>query len=320
MQEPFFSIIVPLYNNEQYITECITSVTTQSYNDYELLVIDDGSTDASTTIVSELAERDSRIVLFSKPNGGVASARNYGINRATGHYLIFLDSDDFMMPNALVQLDSALGGVNCDMAIFGSYSEYYQKQHHINRMFSDCHFQNGTNTFETKVLCQNLSSMCIATYRRSFLLSNNLYVKDFTIAEDTDFFFSSLCRAKEVKLLDVLVFAYRSNPSSVTHNLSFKNTLDALSICHMHIKELKSNSNFDIDYDKALTFFCNKYVQFIFQLRKVQQIDEAMVESTLHDIYPILLKYCRIKERVVILLSKTFGIRGIARFLSMLRK
>ena len=96
MNNPTVSIIVPVYNVEQYLPRCIDSILTQTFTDFELLLIDDGSPDNSGKICDEYAERDTRIRVFHKENGGVSSARNVGIKHATGKYVIFVDSDDYV--------------------------------------------------------------------------------------------------------------------------------------------------------------------------------------------------------------------------------
>lgn len=95
------SIIVPVYNTEQYLPQCIDSILSQSYADFELLLIDDGSTDGSGTICDAYAQKDKRVRVFHKENGGVSSARNLGLEKAGGEWICFVDSDDELMPNGL---------------------------------------------------------------------------------------------------------------------------------------------------------------------------------------------------------------------------
>lgn len=93
------SVIIPLYNKEQAILNTLNSVANQTFSDIEIIVVDDGSTDGSATIVKDCAARDSRIKYFFKNNGGVSSARNFGLSKAEGGWVIFLDADDEMLPN-----------------------------------------------------------------------------------------------------------------------------------------------------------------------------------------------------------------------------
>ena len=91
-----FSVVVPVYNVSPYLERCITSLLAQNYRDYEILLIDDGSTDDSGAICEQYREQDSRIIVCHKKNGGLSSARNFGIDHAVGKDVIFLDSDDYI--------------------------------------------------------------------------------------------------------------------------------------------------------------------------------------------------------------------------------
>ena len=95
------SIIIPIYNVESYLRKCLDSIIEQSFPYFELLLINDGSTDASTQICQEYVEKDDRIRYFEKENGGVSSARNFGIKHSRGEYITFIDSDDWIEPNYL---------------------------------------------------------------------------------------------------------------------------------------------------------------------------------------------------------------------------
>lgn len=98
---PYFSIIVPVYNSSQYLNRCIDSILSQTYNDFELILVDDGSIDESGNICDVYAQKDKRIRVFHQPNGGVSSARNKGIKEANGEYAIFVDSDDYILKDKL---------------------------------------------------------------------------------------------------------------------------------------------------------------------------------------------------------------------------
>ena len=96
---PFFSIIIPIYNVEEYLPACLDSVIYQSFKEIEIILINDGSTDKSTEIAREYAKKDSRILLIEQENQGLSIARNIGLKRASGDYIIFVDSDDFISIN-----------------------------------------------------------------------------------------------------------------------------------------------------------------------------------------------------------------------------
>ena len=98
---PKISVIVPVYNTEKFLQRCIDSVLAQTYQDFELLLIDDGSKDSSDTICDEYAAQDTRVKVFHKENGGVSSARNVGLDNARGEWITFVDSDDYIEENYL---------------------------------------------------------------------------------------------------------------------------------------------------------------------------------------------------------------------------
>ena len=119
--EPFVSIIVPVYNAEKYLRRCVDSILNQEYEDFELILVDDGSKDSSGAICDEYEKNDSRVHVLHKENTGVSDSRNKAIDMAKGVYLQFLDSDDWMTPDATKQLVRAATEHNCDMVIADFY-------------------------------------------------------------------------------------------------------------------------------------------------------------------------------------------------------
>ena len=118
---PMVSIIVPVYNAEQYLRRCVDSILNQEYTDFELLLVNDGSTDGSGAICEEYAGRDSRITVIQKENTGVSDSRNQALERARGKYLQFLDSDDWITPDATRLFVRAAEEYGCDMVISDFY-------------------------------------------------------------------------------------------------------------------------------------------------------------------------------------------------------
>ena len=102
------SIIIPIYNSEKYLNRCLSSITEQTYSNIEIVLIDDGSTDDSRSICLDWKSKDDRILVFSKENGGQGSARNYGIKVASGEYIVFVDSDDYIHPQMIEVLIHAV--------------------------------------------------------------------------------------------------------------------------------------------------------------------------------------------------------------------
>lgn len=118
------SVIIPVYNTEQYLPRCLDSILSQSFSDFELLLIDDGSTDCSGAICDGYAEKDSRIRVFHKKNGGVSSARNLGLKEAKGEWIYFVDSDDEVLPEGLqIMVNSISEEVDIVMAGYEKFDE-----------------------------------------------------------------------------------------------------------------------------------------------------------------------------------------------------
>lgn len=118
---PFFSIIVPVYNAEETIGKCINSILLQDYSSFEVLLIDDGSSDNSLEICEDLGRKDGRIIVSHQENQGVSSARNNGINMAKGTYLFFIDSDDYIEIDTLAKIHDTVKKKTIDVCFFGYY-------------------------------------------------------------------------------------------------------------------------------------------------------------------------------------------------------
>lgn len=115
MNKPRISIIVPVYNIEEYLPRCIESILNQTYTNFQLILVNDGSKDSSGTICDEYAIKDERVVVFHKENGGSSSARNVGIEAATGEYLGFVDSDDYIEPDMYEKMIAAMDETGCNI-------------------------------------------------------------------------------------------------------------------------------------------------------------------------------------------------------------
>lgn len=124
------SVIIPLYNKESAIENTVSSVLKQTYKNFELIISDDGSTDNSSSIIKRMALDDKRIKYFYKSNGGVSSARNYGLSKAVGDWVVFIDADDEMLPNNLEHLHSLVANYNVEIAaanVFCTMKKVYSR-------------------------------------------------------------------------------------------------------------------------------------------------------------------------------------------------
>ena len=126
------SVVVPVYNVEQYLEKCVNSIINQTYKNLEIILVDDGATDKSGKLCDELAKLDNRIMAYHKKNGGLSDARNYGVERATGDYIGFVDGDDYIDVEMYEKLYEAIKKENVDVAECNLKIIYFLKKIKIN--------------------------------------------------------------------------------------------------------------------------------------------------------------------------------------------
>ncbi len=210
------SIIVPVYNTEMFLSKCINSVLEQSYSDFELILVDDGSTDNSSHICDEYVKTDNRIKVIHKKNGGAGDARNFGLNIATGEYISFLDSDDYwdkdFLFNAIQKVQDAdiyISGIK--MYGDGAEQEYASK---IEGFFSIREMYEKIFS-DIPQIC--VSGPCCKLFKRSIISDNDLkFDIGMRCGEDTDFILNYIRKAK-IAYIDKSIFYnyYRGNSKSL---------------------------------------------------------------------------------------------------------
>lgn len=220
------SIVVPMYNAERYINKCITSILNQTYSDFELIIVDDGSIDSSLSIVKDYAAKDSRIIIVHKENGGVSSARNEGIRHARGEYICFIDSDDDINVDYLEKSLDKIG--QFDLVVSGFNFIKGRKTKKI-KLIEREYNKNELNDF--------IKDGCAGTYIYSVV--NKIFklalVKDlpFSITkshgEDTDFVLNYLGRCNSIKAIDYQGYNYiiNNNSSSLSKVEKFDSRIEA---------------------------------------------------------------------------------------------
>lgn len=208
------SIIVPIYNVENYLRQCLDSILNQTYQNFECLLINDGSPDNSADICREYVEKDSRFKYFEKENGGLSDARNYGIRQSKGSYLTFVDSDDWLENDALQQLYDALKKENADISI-GRYNCYDESR--CQYLFYDSNPDASLEMIEGKEIIDregveemrngNWTVAYLKLFKRELL--ENLPFPLGKIAEDTYWTWKVLLKASRVVYLNSYIYWYR---------------------------------------------------------------------------------------------------------------
>ena len=217
------SIIIPVYNTEVYLPACLDSILSQTFSDFEVLLVDDGSKDGSGAICDAYALKDSRIRVMHKENGGVSSARNLGMEQAQGEWIMFVDSDDELLPDGLSEL---AGGISNDVDLVMldfAHSTYREKDMSllhvegriVGREEALVSMFNGTE--------KSYQGYAVAKLFRRSLLDDHHLMFDPTISikEDTLFVVHFLCLSgKKVYVSDTPVYIYIQRPSSAMTSLN----------------------------------------------------------------------------------------------------
>lgn len=182
------SVIVPVYNTEKYLHRCIDSILTQTYTDFELLLIDDGSTDNSGKICDEYTQKDSRVRVFHKENGGVSSARNLGLDEAKGEWISFVDSDDYVLPTYLATYFELMQN-ETDLCILGIIPDYSKSVEYKILRTSFDYIGNVKDALLLLNACQMVGSLCNKLFKTTIIGTNQLRLNmSFKYREDEEFF------------------------------------------------------------------------------------------------------------------------------------
>lgn len=224
----FFSIIIPVYNVEAYLRDCLDSVLRQSFAEWEAVCVNDGATDGSLDILEEYAAKDSRFKVISQVNGGLSSARNSGLKAAKGDYVLFLDSDDWLEDNTLEVLAGKVDGEDMlcfsGRRFFESEGEYREPDHLIEN-----HYQSGMDYYNENALQhRDFAFVCVVLriYKRSFLEENGLCFKEGVYHEDNLFTPIACYYAQGVSVIDDCLYDYRVRSESITTTCNPKRLKD----------------------------------------------------------------------------------------------
>lgn len=227
--QPFFSVIVPVYNVAEYLPKCIDSILAQTNSHFEIILVDDGSVDESGKICDEYAKKDCRIKVIHKVNGGLSDARNAGIEVARGEYITFVDSDDVVNIAFLDVFYSLIKGNNADIASVEFKSFYDDSELDLSHCRDGKIIRMSAERAIEKSLYQNQfdSSVCNKAYRRDVI--GDLRFPVGKLYEDLAFNYKLFERAKSIVHKQVPLYCYRLRKESITGNFSLRR-VDVLDI------------------------------------------------------------------------------------------
>lgn len=214
---PRVSVIVPVYNSELYLNQCVDSILAQTYSDYEVLLIDDGSTDQSSRVCDEYASMDSRVRTIHTANMGVSHARNVGIELACGEFIAFVDSDDYISSDLLLSLvqkmdaDPELDFVQFSMDRFDEAGVFY-KEESVSTTMILADFIESDNY---------IGSVCVSMMKTAIIQNASLrFNSSLKLGEDQAFVYEYLSHCRRCAKVSDIYYHYRSNRLSATNNPS----------------------------------------------------------------------------------------------------
>lgn len=317
----YFSIIIPVYQTKKYMAECIESVLKQELDDYELILVDDGSTDESPKICDQYASQFEKISVIHKRNGGLSDARNTGIRAAAGKYILFLDSDDFWSDSQFLgKLKIRIEHQSCDVMNF-HYKYFYEEENQYREFFSpieeeSLYRMNADQRFKYLVEeNQYIASACNKAVLRELILNHSLYFRVGVTSEDIEWCARLASCSQKMGGCNLDAYCYRQRVESITHTLKAEN-VDILrkniQACIRH-GELSERSR---QYkDAYFIYTAYQYGTLLFHINYLEK-KERSEQRKLAEPYRYLLRYGKNKKIALLrIFSRLFGYQGMNRCL-----
>ena len=330
---PKISIIIPVYNVEKYLRQCMDSIISQTFKDFECICVNDGSTDGSLDILQEYAKKDDRIKIINQKNSGSSVSRNKALKQSIGQYIAFVDSDDFIAVDYLEKLLTVAEKENSDI-VFCRHKMYYSldnryengpNREKLIKLFFEYSKSKGKNKQIKYILdiVENSRSVCMKLYKTDFIKNNNISFFENIYAEG-DFSFNILANlySQKINLLDEELYYYRKQIESVTSKKqTFRiNAINSF-ICLTKEMEkrnlLKNNkilkkfvlSNFTFNIGKKIPkekyqeVFDISYNHF-FYLKKI--LEDSFISVCKINIYIFIMKIFKTKSFIFFRMLKNF--------------
>ena len=288
------SVVVPVYNVEDYLRQCMDSVVDQTFENIEIICINDGSTDSSLEILKEYERTDSRIRIITQKNQGLGAARNNGLKLAKGKYICFLDSDDYLELDALEKLYNNAVSNQSDAVLFkfqkfGIDNNIHRRgiEFRIDDIFGDIDYDNFTFTYNDakRHVLNSAFSACLKLYRKDFLDSYDDFLFPENISfEDIPFHVKVMLRASRLSFVPGFLYNYRSNDESLLNSTA--NGFDMFEIVDMVEEFLRKNGYYDELENQFIFFKIAQILVFMISTRSEEYFNrtkEIFSKTTIKD-------------------------------------
>ena len=306
---PKVSIIIPVFNVENYLERCLKSIINQTFKDIEIIIINDGSTDKSLEICKKFAESDKRIILISQKNKGVSAARNTGINIATGKYLSFVDSDDFITPDMIEFLLTNIEKHDADISSCGMYDCYIQNNNKIKKICNKNKNNHGMiNSSEAlqEIFINGKVSLFVYDKLYKKKLFDNLRFSENIIYEDAEIMPKIITKSNKIFYSFKPKYYYLRHENSLTSSKFREKDLDIIKVSKKNLEFIKKNHNYAL-----------KQAEFRFFWSYLALIDKIIWSDANFDEFENILKFVK-KNKFSIMSNKYFTLKRKLIFILLL--
>lgn len=259
-EKPLISVVVPVYNMEKYLERCMKSLLVQTYSNYEIILVNDGSTDSSGELCKRYKEEQQNVIVLEKQNGGLSDARNQGVKIAKGQYICFVDSDDYVSEDMLEKLQFALEKYNADISTvkMRQVSEKFILHQKKDKWKNKIYVLNAQQALEDMCYRNNISvSACAKLYKRELIISHPYPVG--MLFEDLATTYKIIGGCNKVVIVDSVGYFYVSTKGSISRSkLTSKFVNDGIKAAREELKYIEKYYPEIIDSAKF------SYVRFIF--------------------------------------------------------
>ena len=268
------SIVVPVYNVVDYLEECLNSVIAQTYKDWELIIVDDGSSDGSSMICDKYA--NDKIKVLHKQNAGLSSARNLGLQHAKGQYIAFIDSDDVILPNYFQTLISLAGKHNADIvcSIISIYGKVPDNCHTVEEVLN-------TNEAMKQLIIQNKYNhgVCVKLFKRE--IAKQVDFKFGYTSEDVLYSYETFKIASKIVFTSYSGYLYRIRENSITTHPFTQRNFDLFKIMLLIKKDIKMSFPRHYSIFKDKLFYCKLYyIKTVIELKNFKEFKALYKTST----------------------------------------
>lgn len=320
-----FSIIVPVYNVEKYLHECVDSILAQSFSDYEVILVDDGSTDQSSLICDEYSRHYEKIKVIHKSNGGLSEARNYGIVNSVGEYCIFVDSDDWIINDCLSEFDSIIERENPEVIITRLTRSTSGKLIHCDENYKDYLREELTRKRAIEWMLkysEDTWPVVRLVVSRELINNNKMSFSVGRLHEDEDWTKQICYHTQKYSGYEGEWYCYRINrDDSITNHIGAANIIDPIEMATKHIYYCKNNDIYLKDLIINTTVM--SVYNIVNRINECRKEDVALISSCIEknmDVFELANKF---KYKILLFSMKTIGVKWslfLLRFVNTVRK